>query len=224
MPPLADDIVPGVIDADGQIVGQPVLSEEERRLAERIAELDMSPNQHERSGAESKGRNTSEPIIQFPDEDGQTMGVEGARVSVSVEMMAHVQRLQHTMRQGPGNLPRMSGPHASDMIPALQGLSSLQVSFGSVNDTSMPAADSVLGKRLADQEAQGELHDQQSDGHAEKNLGGTPKKGKLQDVWHGKAGQREVEVVYKRNKKTTQAGAKLAGKLARPNVWSRQQQ
>jgi hypothetical protein len=88
----------------------------------------------------------------------------------------------------------------------------------------MPAADSVLGKRLADQEAQGELHDQQSDGHAEKNLGGTPKKGKLQDVWHGKAGQREVEVVYKRNKKTTQAGAKLAGKLARPNVWSRQQQ
>jgi hypothetical protein len=224
MPPLADDIVPGVIDADGQIVGQPVLSEEERRLAERIAELDMSPNQHERSGAESKGRNTSEPIIQFPDEDGQTMGVEGARVSVSVEMMAHVQRLQHTMRQGPGNLPRMSGPHASDMIPALQGLSSLQVSFGSVNDTSMPAADSVLGKHLADQEAQGELHDQQSDGHAEKNLGGTPKKGKLQDVWHGKAGQREVEVVYKRNKKTTQAGAKLAGKLARPNVWSRQQQ
>lgn len=224
MPPLADDIVPGVIDADGQIIGQPVLSEEERRLADRIAELDMSPNQHERSGAESKGRNTSEPIIQFPDEDGQTMGVEGARVSVSVEMMAHVQRLQHTMRQGPGNLPRMSGPHASDMIPALQGLSSLQVSFGSVNDTSMPAADSVLGKRLADQEAQGELHDQQSDGHAEKNLGGTPKKGKLQDVWHGKAGQREVEVVYKRNKKTTQAGAKLAGKLARPNVWSRQQQ
>ncbi|KAK1683368.1 hypothetical protein QYE76_044216 [Lolium multiflorum] len=43
------------------------------------------------------------------------------------------------------------------MIPALQGLSSLQVSFGSVNDVHMQPADTILGKRMADeQEVQGE--------------------------------------------------------------------
>jgi hypothetical protein len=125
MPPLADDIVPGVIDADGQIIGQAVLSEEERRLAEQVAALNMAPNQYMRSGEKPRGRDAAEPIIQFPDEEGQNLGVEEARVSMSADMMAHVQRLQHTMGQVPRTVPRMSGPHASDMIPALQGLSSL---------------------------------------------------------------------------------------------------
>jgi exonuclease III len=38
------------------------------------------------------------------------------------------------------------------MIPALRGLSNLQVSFGSATDVSMAIADSVLGKRLAGEE------------------------------------------------------------------------
>jgi hypothetical protein len=79
-----------VIDADGQIIGQVVLSEEERTLAEQVATLNMAPNQYERSGEESRGRDTTEPIIQFPDEEGQNMGVEEARVSMSKDKMAHV--------------------------------------------------------------------------------------------------------------------------------------
>jgi hypothetical protein len=35
------------------------------------------------------------------------------------------------------------------MIPAVCGLSNLEVSYGSGSDVSMTAADSVLGKRLA---------------------------------------------------------------------------
>jgi hypothetical protein len=43
-----------------------------------------------------------------------------------------------------------SEPTSSDMIPAVKGLSNLQVSFGSGSDVSMTAADSVLGKRMAE--------------------------------------------------------------------------
>jgi hypothetical protein len=88
----------------------------------------------------------------------------------------------------------------------------------------MPAADSVLGKRWADQEAHGEHCDQQVAGHTDKNLGGTPKKGKLQGTGYGQASQRQVDVVYKRNKKGTQVGAKPATttKLAGPSEAPRQ--
>jgi hypothetical protein len=43
-----------------------------------------------------------------------------------------------------------SGPTSSDMIPAVHGLSNLEVSFGSGSDVSMQASDSVLGKRTAE--------------------------------------------------------------------------
>jgi hypothetical protein len=109
------------------------------------------------------------------------------------------------MGQLPCTMSRMSAPHASDMIPALQGLSSLQVSFGSVNNISMPAADSMLGKRWANQEAQGEHCDQQANGHTDKNLGGTPKKGKIQDAWMGKP----VSVRWRWCTRETRRGFKL---------------
>jgi hypothetical protein len=38
------------------------------------------------------------------------------------------------------------------MIPALRGLSNLQVSFGSATDVTMIAADTILGKRPAGEE------------------------------------------------------------------------
>jgi hypothetical protein len=43
-----------------------------------------------------------------------------------------------------------SGPTSSDMIPAVRGLSNIEVSFGSGSDVSMMAADSILGKRTAE--------------------------------------------------------------------------
>jgi hypothetical protein len=65
------------------------------------------------------------------------------------------------------------------MIPAVKGLSSLQVSFGSGSDVSMTPADSVLGKRMTEGNDEPVQKLELSlglglDGHA----GGKPKRGK----------------------------------------------
>jgi hypothetical protein len=56
---------------------------------------------------------------------------------------------------------RQLGPRSSDMIPAMCGLSNLQVSFGSATDVQMANGDTVLGKRAAgeEEEVQGERLD-----------------------------------------------------------------
>jgi hypothetical protein len=53
------------------------------------------------------------------------------------------------------------GPTPSDMIPALRGLSSLQVSFGSASDVVMTPGDTILGKRGAcdEEEVEGQRLD-----------------------------------------------------------------
>jgi hypothetical protein len=113
------------------------------------------------------------------------------------------------------------------MIPGLQGLSNLQVSFGSMSDTSMLPADTILGKRGAEeQEVQG--------GHLELSLGldykgkedgGKPKKGKTEGQEKGHAERRHTEVMYiRRSKKLTATGHTPTGTLTRPNGGSRQGQ
>jgi hypothetical protein len=57
-----------------------------------------------------------------------------------------------------------------------------------------------------------------------KEDGGMLKKGKKQSVEQDLSAARSVELVYKRNKKQTATGHEPSGKLARPNVWSRQGQ
>jgi hypothetical protein len=73
------------------------------------------------------------------------------------------------------------------MIPAMQGLSDLHVSFGSMSDVSMPAADTIMGKRtVEEQEVQGQRLDMSLGLHyAGAEEGGTPKKGKKQGVEQG---------------------------------------
>jgi hypothetical protein len=112
------------------------------------------------------------------------------------------------------------------MIPAMQGLSDLQVSFGSMSDVSMPAADTILGKRTAEeQEVQGQRLDLSLGLHyAATDDGGTPKKGKKQGVERRQTEKGSTDLVYKRAKKPTPTGHKPTGNLTRPNVWSRQAQ
>ncbi|KAM0915203.1 hypothetical protein ACQ4PT_011005 [Festuca glaucescens] len=55
--------------------------------------------------------------------------------------------MQHVTLHPSGGREALSGPHSSDMIPALRGLSQLDVSQGSGSDVSMTLADTVLGKR-----------------------------------------------------------------------------
>jgi hypothetical protein len=112
------------------------------------------------------------------------------------------------------------------MIPALQGLSSLQVSFGSVTDTVMSPADTILGKRGAEeQEVQGE-HRETSVGldYAGEGAGTPPKKGKMQTSPTTQAEAGKTRKVYTRSKTMAATGSKPTGKLTRPNVWSRQEQ
>jgi hypothetical protein len=73
--------------------------------------------------------------------------------SGTVEFDVAPQAMQF-MRDPNQNSPLHQGarsePTSSDMIPAVKGLSNLQVSFGSGSDVSMTPADSVLGKRMAE--------------------------------------------------------------------------
>lgn len=112
------------------------------------------------------------------------------------------------------------------MIPALHGLSSLQVSFGSVSDVVMSPADTILGKRVAeDQEVQGErLELSLGLDYEGKEAGTPPKKGKVQTEAGGQAEENKKRMVYTRSKNVANTGHKPAGKLTRPNVWSRQEQ
>jgi hypothetical protein len=108
------------------------------------------------------------------------------------------------------------------MIPALQGLSSLQVSFGSVTDTVMSPADTI---RAEEQEVQGE-HRETSMGldYAGEGAGTPPKKGKMQTSPTTQAEAGKTRKVYTRSKTMAATGSKPTGKLTRPNVWSRQEQ
>jgi hypothetical protein len=76
------------------------------------------------------------PIIQFLEEEGQELGVvEAGRVQLTIDhtVLEHMQQIPDVNRGDKG----VVGPTPSDMIPALRGLSSLQVSFGSASDVVM---------------------------------------------------------------------------------------
>lgn len=199
MPPLEDDIIPGVIDADGIRVGYGTAEQEEEiRLAAQVAAMQMdiqeqvipadSPVGCETAQVNMQaGKEVEQPIIQFPEEDEAQTEEQTCHIQVTMtkDMLAKLQQAHDQVRQQTqGNRTSQSfGPRPSDMIPALQGLSSMQVSFGSVNDITMHPADSVLGKRAADeQEVQGEQLDLSLGmAHGKKASGGTPKKGRTQE-------------------------------------------
>jgi hypothetical protein len=97
-----------------------------------------------------------EPIIQFPEDDeNQREEHEVNPVMINVHPFV-VGNVMQAMSHGSGSKGGLHGPHSSDMIPPMKGLSTLQVSFGSA-DVNMVAADSILGKRAAkEEEVQGE--------------------------------------------------------------------
>ncbi|KAM0927888.1 hypothetical protein ACQ4PT_002131 [Festuca glaucescens] len=241
MPPLMDDIIPGVIDGLGRTIGQvdltcgPVLDtqrvvdsdgfegkevaaplEEELNLAAKVDALQVEASQDVRSPASLPGRDGSQPIIQFPEEEipgGTIVQHHHLHLDMTADMLARMQRMQQGQGTGASGGSWAHGPRPSDMIPALQGLSSLQVSFGSASDTTMIPADTVLGKRGAEeQEVQGQRLDLSLGlNYGDKQDGGTAKKGKMQTHGRQKEEARSVEVVYKRNKKMAGTGHTPSG-------------
>jgi hypothetical protein len=241
MPPLEDDIIPGVIDAYGNRVGHDTAEqEEETRLAAKVEAMQMDTNEPgvrsakplcaQTQGNQISLKDASLPLVEFPDEEDEADDVHTDQVQVTMtkDMLAKLQQAQSQAHQvlKERQMSQSFGPRQSDMISALQGMSSLQVSFGSVNDVSMQAADTVLGKRAADEEeVQGEQLDLSLGmNYGQKKSGGTPKKGRMQEQEMEPAGQHPVARVYTRNKNQAPSGHKPTGHLTRPNVWSRQAQ
>jgi hypothetical protein len=111
-----------------------------QNLKAQVDAMQVDANEPRAGGHKGRGHNL-EPIIQFPEEEGQNVGLE-----VNANVLEQLKTFEAASRQGP------FGPRQSDMIPALRGLSHLQVSFGSATDVSMAFADSVLGKRPAGEE------------------------------------------------------------------------
>jgi hypothetical protein len=158
MPPL-EDIIPGqggdtvaVGVRDGFDDHEKTAGEEvEQNLLYQIDAMKMNPVMQQRGhGGHRESR--TEPYVQFPDEENPAAntGHPGATTYVIEQNILH--RMQQAPGTRPGSMGGRSGPRSGDMIPAMQGLSSLQVSFGSATDVPMADADSVLGKRIAGEE------------------------------------------------------------------------
>jgi hypothetical protein len=113
------------------------------------------------------------------------------------------------------------------MIPALQGLSSLQVSFGSA-DTTMVPADTILGKRTTEeQEVQGERREFPDElDYMGREAGTPPKKGKVQVAPRAQPAASKGELVYTRSRNTMRlnkvANTATTTKLTGPGAAPRQ--
>jgi hypothetical protein len=233
MPPL-EDIVPGDIfqpigiddgfDDDEQAVEEDV----EQNLLNKIDSMQM---EGQVQGAERKqtpgqprelmGR-PSVPIIQFPEEDNAAVAENRqgqANLFINPNILAHMQQMSGDSRGG------TLGPTASDMIPALRGLSNIHVSFGSATDVAMTPVDSILGKRSAteEEEVQGNrLELSLGLNYGERDVDGQQKRGKQQQASGGR-GSKPQRGGRGGTQKMKATGHVSTGKKARPNVWSRQE-
>ena len=123
--------------------------------------------------------------------------------------------------------PKMPGNLGiNDMIPPLRNLSQLTMSLSSSTDTQMVVADSVLGKRGAEEEVQGNQLELSLALNYANQGGGKLRKGTVGDASKQAAEQGETEEERGRKKVKKQAATGLGapGQLTRPNVWSRQKQ
>jgi hypothetical protein len=139
-----------------------------------------------------------------------------------------MQFMQNAARTFSGDKQATSGPHSSDMIPAIRGLAYVQDS-----DVSMSAADSVLGKRTAEEnEVQGGKLDLSLGLNYDAGGGGQPKKGKIGGGQRQKPEAREMkdmgarpeDVVMTRTRRKIATGHAATDNLTRSRAWSRQAQ
>jgi hypothetical protein len=193
MPPLMDDIIPGVIDGFGNIIehvasvpklddfeGKEVADplEEELNLAAKLDAMHVKIGHDLRSLASLPGRDGSQVSTYHTIPRRGASRRNGSATLPhalgSADMLEHMQRLKPGQGTGAGNGSWGHGPRPSDMIPTLQGLSSLHVSFGSASDVAMM-------RGAEEQEVQGQRLDLSLGlNYGEKQDGGTSKKDKVQ--------------------------------------------
>jgi hypothetical protein len=112
------------------------------------------------------------------------------------------------------------------MIPAMRGLSNLQVSFGSALDVQMANADTVLGKRSAgeEEEVQGERLDLSLGLNYRDDAieGQQQKRGRKQMCAQGQTMKLASDATGC-TKKMMPTGHVTSSKQAKPNVWLRRE-
>jgi hypothetical protein len=113
------------------------------------------------------------------------------------------------------------------MIPALKGLSQTGLSQKSDSHVSMPAADSGLGKRTAEEK---ELQGQQLDLSLALTLnaltGAKQKRRKKGETANTQGNQKDIKTdgVAARTRRNSASDPAQKANLTRPNVWARQEQ
>ncbi|KAM0874926.1 hypothetical protein ACQ4PT_037120 [Festuca glaucescens] len=143
--PVAE--VPVAVDAyDGFEEGERRTEDAvEIALVNTVNNMNLKLNKEKEDRARVKaGRRTDE----MP---GAPMFVQGSG-SRTVEVVLTPETMKFMKETSPnasGSHSNQSGPHSSDKIPPLRGLSQLEASQGSGSDVSMTVADMVLGKRMA---------------------------------------------------------------------------
>jgi hypothetical protein len=114
-------------------------------LANTVHKMNLMLNQQGKDNLQS---NMVQDNLQMPGRPNFVQG--GGSGAVHMEVAPVAMQFMQDANANSALRGTQSGPTSSDMIPAVRGLSNLEVSFGSESDVSMQAADSVLGKRTAE--------------------------------------------------------------------------
>jgi hypothetical protein len=232
MPPL-EDIVPrthgqavevGVHDGfdDGEKVSLEVV---EQNLLCKVDAMQMEGTVSLHGQADGL-RNQHAPYVQFLDDDANPAGPEHGRQATYVIEPNLFQRIQQEHEGRQASSTGQLGPRSSDMIPAMRGLSNLQVSFGSALDVQMANADTVLGKRSAgeEEEVQGERLDLSLGLNYRDDAleGQQQKRGRKQMGAQGQT-MKLASNATGCTKKMMPTGHVTSAKQAKPNVWLRRE-
>jgi hypothetical protein len=219
---VAADIPPAVDAQDG-------FEEEERRTGEEEeAALANTVNKLQLKLSKSTGDGVG--AVQGVDVlEGEAMhGQGGGSGKTEVVLAPNAIQIMQSML-GPDQGSRGSGPHSSDMIPPMRGLSQIGLSQNSGSDVSMTEADSILGKRMAAEDCAAEAPGQKLDLSLALNYsvpsGGKPKKGRKAGATAGAGEQKEPseDSVAARTRRKIATGHVAPGTLTRSNGGPRQE-
>uniref|UniRef100_A0ACD5ZK78 Uncharacterized protein n=1 Tax=Avena sativa TaxID=4498 RepID=A0ACD5ZK78_AVESA len=188
--------------------GKQIMADVEMNLADKVGALEVAPLARSPHSGRFEGRAAKQTFVQFPDDEAplaEEAGFDRLKIMIAPGMMEYMQNIEVAgVASGSGS----RGPTYSDMIPAMQNLSNLQVSFGSATDVTMTPADTILGKRAAEEsEVQGPRLDLGlSLNYGAPSDGMMQQRGKMQGARQEAGDTRNMELVYSRAKNTRATG------------------
>jgi hypothetical protein len=217
--------VPTAVDAfDGFDEGERRTEDAvEAALAKTVDSMSLKLNQVETARMNEAGRGGIG--VTMPGAPNSMQGSGSGKVEMMLTQEA-LKFMKETSAHDTGSQGKHSGPHSSDMIPPLRGLSQLEMSQGSGSDVSMTAADTVLGKRMAGESVAPERRlDLSLALNYTDPLGGKPKRGRKAGTGDGQGDKKDgvLDSVAARTRRKIVTGSSTSGNLTRPKGGSRQE-